>query len=207
MYCNARDDLVGTASFRLMNGCLFNNQDKYHVLAVLAQRLCIEPVFSSTEAVELTDRSIADHMKLLIGTSYNRRRLYAYSPSEPALVLGTASIIYKDRWAPILDTFSKQLCEAGLVEKGFVGELAARTLLIIAHDYTAPDLDPGRNLLALVCLLDFLDQLFGNKLWCTAEDRARFESAFCGTYVNFTHWIVTKDSRPEVPDLSVIFFS
>ena len=85
-----------------------------------------------------------------------------------------------------------KLCQAGLVEKGLFGELAARTLLLIARDFTAPmnSAGDGRNLLTPVHLMDFLDQLFGNKTWC-GQDRLLFDRAFGETYVNFSHWILT----------------
>jgi hypothetical protein len=194
--------VIDTACLKLTNGCPFDDQSRDHVLAVLSQRLCVEPVLAGSEAIELADQSVAHHMRLLTGVSSDHRVLYTYSPSEPVLVLGAVDIIYKKakRWGPVLNTFSKHLCEAGLVEKGLIGELGARTLLLIARDFTAPKASgEGRDLLKPVLLMDFLDQLFGNKTW-SGVDRAHIENGFHNTYVNFTHWVVTKDPLPEVPD-------
>jgi hypothetical protein len=117
------------------------------------------------------------------------------------LTLAAAQLLYndqKDVLGKVLDTFSKNLCEAGVVEKGLLGELAGRTLLTIARDLAAPKKHNGYspNLLIPVLLVDFLDKLFGNESWC-GPHRNDFRKAFEDTYVNFTHWIVTKDPLPE----------
>jgi hypothetical protein len=113
------------------------------------------------------------------------------------LALGAALVLYNDKHdvlGKVLDTFSKKLCEAGLVEKSLLGELACRTLLTVARDLAAPQKpnDYTPNLLTPVLLMDFLDKLFGNESWC-GRHRKKFKKAFEDTYVNFTHWIVTKD--------------
>jgi len=88
----------------------------------------------------------------------------------------------------------------GLIEKGLLGELVARTLVLMARDFAAPRKNPGgRDLLKPVCLLDFLDTLFGNCEWCNKRTRSKFIQAFEKTYVNFTHWIVTRDRLPAEP--------
>jgi hypothetical protein len=195
-------EMVGLASLKLRGGEVFDPRDKNHVFAVLSHRLCIEPVLASTETTELIDRSISHHMRLLTGFSSNYEKLYTFSPSEPILALGAINILYSPgtNYLPkVLTTFSKDLCSAGLVEKGALGELAARTLLIIARDFTAPILEDFRNLLTPVRLLDFLHTLFGNKTWA-GPDQEKFDDAFRDAYVNFTHWTVTRDPLPDVVD-------
>ena len=121
--------------------------------------------------------------------------------------MGAARFLYnKNNTAlgQVLNTFSDQLCEAGLVEKGFLGEFAGRILLTIARDLAAPkkSIGFGPDLLRPVLLMDFLDKLFGNKSWCGC--RLDFNQAFDDTYVNFTHWIVTKDPLPEKPSRQLL---
>jgi len=72
----------------------FSAKNKHHVFAVLSQRLSLDPVLSSTEAVKLADRSVAHHMRLLIGLSDNGAMFYTHSPSEPLLALGSAHLLY-----------------------------------------------------------------------------------------------------------------
>jgi hypothetical protein len=175
------------------------------VFAVLSQRLCLDPALSGTKAVKLADRSVAHHMRLLIGLSDNGAMFYTHSPSEPMLALGSAHLLYDtasqvgDPLLPTtIRTFSVDLCSAGLVEKGIMGELAARTLLLVTRDFASPMQSGHRDLLKPVRLLDFLDRLFGDK-WA-GDERPKFDTAFAHAYVNFTHWIVTKDPLPLETD-------
>jgi hypothetical protein len=196
--------MITLAAMKLTNAESFYAKDKQHVFAVLSQRLCLDPVLSGTEAVKLADRSVAHHMRLLIGLSDNGALFYTHSPSEPMLVLGGSHLLYdmtKEQLSISLKTLCDDLCSAGIVEKGIMGELAARTLLLVARDFAAPTQDHHRDLLKPVRLLDFLDTLL-DKDWAGSEqsDRFKFDTAFAHTYVNFTHWVVTKDQMPVEPD-------
>jgi hypothetical protein len=198
--------MIALASWKLRNGDEFRATDKDHVFAVLSQRLCLDPVIAASEAIELADRSVAHHMRLLTGFSTNSERFYTHSPSEPMLVMGSIDILHNtpdpDRLRQVLNTLSRDLCSAGLVEKGVLGELGARTLILIARDFAAPrdSYSRSRDLLKPVPLLDFLDTLFGRDIF-TCSDRATFENAFGKAHVNFTHWIITRDSIPEKPNV------
>ena len=197
--------MVRFASWKLINGHTFNHLDINQVFAVLSQRLCIEPVLVGSEAIALADRSVAHHMRVITGISADRRTFYTDSPSEPILVLGAVNILYNaedKRLGQVLDTFSKHLCSSGLVEKGLIGELGARILLILARDFATPaERGRGPNLLRPVRLLAMIDVLFGKTTWTgTDVHREAYNKAFGTAHVNFTHWIVTKDPLPEVPD-------
>lgn len=193
--------MLELAKLKLTNGRAFDDQNTDHVFAVLSQRVCLEPVLAASEAIELADRSVAHHMRLLTGVSPNHRMFYTYSPSEPVLALAAMEMLYSQPkgLAPVLDTLNKKLCESGLVDRGLMGEFCARILLLIACDLATPKRGRYRGSLVPVPLLEFLDHLFGAKSWC-GEDRNYFEQAFCSAYINFTHWIVTRDPLPEVPD-------
>ena len=198
------DDMIDTASLKLTNGEKFDDRSLDHVFTVLSQRLCIEPVIANSEAIELANRSVANHMRLITGISDDRRTFYTYSPSEPILVLAAVGILHNPeddkRLGRVLDTFNKRLCSAGLVEKGLIGELGARILLLLARDFAVPMVPRrGRNLLNPVPLLTVIDTLFGNTTWA-GEHLTEYVKAFGAAHVNFTHWIVTKDSLPEMPD-------
>ena len=194
--------MINFASSKLRNGERFKATDRHHVFAVLSQRLCLDPVMAAPEAIELADRSVAHHMRLLTGFSPHSDTFYTHSPSEPVLVMGSIDILYNtqepDRLQHVLNTLSTELCGAGLIEKGILGELGARTLLLIARDFAAPlhSSRGGRNLLKPVPLMHFLDTLFGKDIF-GPSDRQKFEKAFGNAYVNFTHWISTRDSLPE----------
>jgi hypothetical protein len=201
---NSVEDLVRLASAKLVNDSdlKFDPENKDHVFAVVAQRFCLDPVLAGAEAVQLADRSVAHHMRLLSGFSDNHSLFYTNSPSEPLLVLGAANLMYDrndiKRLGKILATLSNDLCAAGLVDKGDLGELCARILLLTARDYAAPIHDSYRKFLKPVRLLDVLSKLFGTETWA-GPNQEQFNVAFEHAYVNFTHWMTTRDSLPKTP--------
>ena len=142
-------------------------------------------------------------MRLLSGFSDNHVLFYTHSPSEPLLALGAAAVM-NDRTDPrqlrkIMATLSQALCAASLVDKSNLGELCARILLLIAHDYVAPiDHNSCRNLLKPVRLLDVLNKVFRKATWASSNQE-QFNCAFADAYVNFTHWMITTDSLPKTP--------
>jgi hypothetical protein len=142
-------------------------------------------------------------MRLFTGFSAGYQIFLTHSPSEPMLALGAIDRLYNPTepklWANVLDTFSKDLCTPGLIDKGDLGELVARTLFILARDYAAPLKLPGRDLLKPVRLLDVMNKLFGNSTW-GGSNQERFDDVFRSAYVNYTHWVVTRDPLPEKPD-------
>lgn len=98
----------------------------------------------------------------------------------------------------MLTKFTQGLCKAGIIDKGQLGEVAARFLLLTARDFTAMKQEKG-DFLKPVCLLDVLDSLLCKNEWEEGE-REEFETPFASAYVNFTHWIVTEENLPDVPD-------
>ncbi|KAF8324209.1 uncharacterized protein EI90DRAFT_3076333 [Cantharellus anzutake] len=198
------DGLVDLAVWKLIAGEEFNAGSRDHVFAVLAQRICLDPVLSNAEAIELANRSVSHHMRLLAGISTENAMFFTHSPSEPILALGAASILYdpdpmaSGRLPQVLRTLSQDLCHAGLIEKGLMGELAARFLLLTARDYAAPSQEGHRNLRDPVPLLGFLQSLFGPIIWDA------FQESFSNAFVNFTHWAVTRDFLPEMPPRNLL---
>src|SRR5260221_12851860 len=89
----------------------FDPTDRHQVLAVLSQRVCVDMVLFSSEALQLAERSVACHLKLLTGFAPDQQTFYTYSPSEPMLALDAAELLYKDKYVlgKVMDTFSKKL--------------------------------------------------------------------------------------------------
>ena len=138
-------------------------------------------------------------MRLLTGCSPDGKRWYTTSPSEPILALASHYHLYPEarnnKWDLSLRTLSMDLCSAGLVEKGLLGELCARTLILIARDFAdGKKTKTTQDFLQPVSLLKFLHTLFGPE-WA-GNDQVKFDEAFRNAWVNFTHWILTKDSMP-----------
>lgn len=205
------DKLIDLAICKLANGP-FDCTNKHHVLAVLSQRVCLDLVMSSTEAMELADHSVENHMRLLVGFTENGYKFFTKSPSEPILALAAAELLYSSpalsetitasytaSLGAALKTLNKSLCGAGLVDKGLLGELAGRILLLLARDMAAPR--RGRiaeNLLMPISVMAFLNQLLGKEGWCRPYE-IEYTGAFSKTFINFTHWIVTSDPLPAPP--------
>jgi hypothetical protein len=81
-----------------------------------------------------------------------------------------------------LKTLNKSLCGAGLVDKGLLGELAGRILLLLACDMAAPR--RGRiaaNLLMSISVMAFLNQLLGKEGWCQPYEN-EYTGAFSKTF-------------------------
>ena len=119
------------------------------------------------------------------------------------LALGAVDRLYNTAkpksWAAVLNTFSKDLCTHGLIDKGDLGELVARMLFILARDYAAPFYSLVPDLLKPVRVLDVMNKLFGNSTW-GGSNQGQFDDTFKSAYVNYTHWVVTRDPLPEKPD-------
>jgi hypothetical protein len=141
--------------------------------------------------------------RILTGFSTNCEIFYTHSPPEPILVLGSINILYNTsevgRRGCILRTLSHYLCSAELIEKGILGELGARILLVIVRDFATLFEKPLLNVLKPVRLLDVLHKLFGGDI-LTGSDQLKFNRAFGDAYVNSIHRIITRDSLPEEPD-------
>jgi hypothetical protein len=188
------------ASFKLRNGEHFDVKNKNHVFAVLSQRLCVDLVLTDSEVIKLVDHSVAHHMRLLTSIVADCNAFNTHSPSEPVLVMGSIDLLYNEPHllGEVLNTFSQSLCGAGLVKKGMWGELCAHTLLLTARDFTAPPhfSHKGWNYLKPVPLMGFLHTLFGRDIF-DPSDKLKSDNAFGNAYVNFTHWISTRDPIPQ----------
>jgi hypothetical protein len=103
--------VIQSAQLKLTNAKIFNPRDKIHVLAVLSQRICLDLVPATAEAMELAEQSVAAHMRHFTGVAEEGPIFYTYSPSEPVLVLGAVELLYQQPhyWAQVLDTFNAHL--------------------------------------------------------------------------------------------------
>ena len=86
------------------------------------------------------------------GFSANDEMFYTILPSEPTLALDSVDILYniveRNLLVHVLHTLGHDLRSAGLVgKKVTLGELGARTLLLIARDFAAPMDGSRRNVL------------------------------------------------------------
>lgn len=210
------DQLIDLAICKLANGP-FDCGNKHHVLAVLSQRVCLDLVMFSAEAVQLADYSVENHMRLLVGYTENGHKFFTKSPSEPILALAAAELLYSPpdlaetttasytaALGAALKTLNMSLCGVGLVDKGLLGELAGRILLLFARDMAAPTIGRiSKNLLVPISVMAFLDRLLGKEGWCQPYE-TEYTNAFSKTFINFTHWILTSDPLPAQPSRQLL---
>jgi hypothetical protein len=201
-----KESIIELASSKLINGERLEEDHQKRteqVFAILSQRFCLDPILTNAEAMKLAERSVAHNMRLLTGFSPDHSMFFTHSPSEPMLVLGAVHKMYTNpetnRLGMMLDVLNQDLCKAGLVDKGLLGELCARILILIARDYASPSIGfMGKDLLQPVLLLKVLEKLFGTTQWASF-DQEHFDCAFAKASINFTHWVVTSDMLPAKP--------
>ena len=111
------------------------------------------------------------------------------TPSEPVLAKAAMEhLCFEANWTNSIRTLTKELLETGLIDKGHKGELYARLVLILAHDWvrrasvpkSAPDFQPTFT------VSDFLTTLYG-------EDHLKpiqmIPERILMATMNFTHFV------------------
>jgi hypothetical protein len=194
--------LMADAVLKLMCGTLETLKTKEQTLAIMSQRVCLDLVMSQGEARKLADRSVSHHMRILVGYEESGPIFRTISPSEPMLALAAFKLMHHQETnvQTVIGTLGEDLCSKGMIEKGMVGELCVRVLLILARDFTV--LKQGRNweeALKPVRVLDVIETL----LWdgWASDNKNALEDAFGDGYVNYTHWMTTDEVLPEEPNV------
>ena len=151
------------------------------------------PIVGSQKATELTDTAVASHMRILLGTSFDRTFRYSHTPSEPILALGSARILHSPQndtshLATSLHTIRKMIGSVP-IDKGNFGEMVGRLLTVLARDLSFDP--PLQGLQQPVSLVTFLKTLLDD-----LHSKPNYESlevAFDTAVVNFTHWDITNE--------------
>ena len=175
----------------------YGNFDPKHpdqCLAVWSSRICLDPIVGSQNATKLTDKAVASHMRILLGTSFDRTFRYSRTPSEPILALGAARILHAPQnqsrnIATSLDTIRKMIGSVP-IDKGNFGEMVGRLLAVLARDLSSHY--PLEGLQQPVSLAKFIETLLGDQLSSTANYDS-VKQAFDEAFVNFTHWDITNE--------------
>lgn len=164
-------------------------------LAILSQRFALDVCFGHPDAVEFMDEAIASHLRVCLGTTEDRTWVFTTYGSEPLLSHVAASALHASPSA--FDVLRTKL-SSGMIEKGKSGELACRLLLLVGKDVFLRRIYAKRKILEtdelLYCLpvplLDYLEALFGPKIYPADESAAKaVKRAFENAKVNFSHWI------------------
>ncbi|KAH8109487.1 hypothetical protein DFH11DRAFT_1812607 [Phellopilus nigrolimitatus] len=214
--------MVTLGQTKLARGNFQNTQAQ--LLAILAQRFCLDLAFGHPLTVDFEKEGVASHMRYLITTTENRDVLFATYPSEPFLSHCAAELLWSGDSAPenairILQSRLKR----GMIDKGKTGELVTRLLLSLAKDICCTKLEEDAQYLRYcrsVGLISWLEALFGGHIFQEKVLRQRVDALFGNMEVNFSHWIgmdeniakpdstggiVKPDIKPDVEWLQLLY--
>ncbi|KAL0954555.1 hypothetical protein HGRIS_003519 [Hohenbuehelia grisea] len=130
-------------------------KDADQVFAVLSQRLLI-PLSNNQDAHKIAATGVRSHMRTLIGV-IDRTILVTDAPSEPMLAIAAAEVMTRpgnhSEYQQTMASLVQALILNDVVDRGSLGELLARTYIIIARDAalngqsfvdTSSPLNPGK---------------------------------------------------------------
>ncbi|KAH8117055.1 hypothetical protein DFH11DRAFT_1741889 [Phellopilus nigrolimitatus] len=195
-------ELIEFGKTKLTRGQLESGTNQW--LAVVSQRFCLDLVFAHPQTVAFEEEAVAGYMRYLIATSENRDLLYTVYPTEPVLSQSAAEHLWGPQWPdPPFVTPIRYLTKkinGGMINKGTVGELAARLLLLIAKDICARDLEVGEDefrYCGSVPLVTWLRRLFGDDIFTGREKLVKEQ--FGNAVINFSHWVGMSENIAKLP--------
>lgn len=173
-------------------------------LAALAVRVCIEIEPTS----KLANTMAKSYLAFLFHVAFNPLRCFVTYPSEPVLALASRSVVFNNKLKLTINANEKKgmlylairsLWESmvqGTVDKGRVGELVCRLVLLMASDVAVSESQrehaAGRvnftpHYITGFSLRSFLNALYGNKSFPEIEKG--------DALLNFTHFIALRRPR------------
>jgi hypothetical protein len=110
--------------------------NQHHVFAALSFRLSLDACLHNVKAIPLLRTAINSHMRVVNSIDLGTGTIDSFAPSEPILVKAAMEHLCSEtNWSISIKTLVRELLEKGLVEKGLKGELYARLVVILAHDW------------------------------------------------------------------------
>lgn len=204
-----KDQVIDLAVTKLVGGHVPQWAPSDALLVALDSRVLIG--FDPVRSCSLTKQTklIKSFMRCIFNIPKSRECVYSGYPSEPILSEAAGRILNpyrrKDE-SSIKNSAPEILGEALLLAKGERGELVARTLLTVAHDLAAEEMDQSQTSEPLfhrpIRLIDFLRKLLAPEIWERVrhakpnheyEDANELEVAFPDTWINFSHFICLDD--------------
>lgn len=154
-------ELIKVSKVKLIGGAPaeYNPEDPNQVFAVLSVRLFLDLVLANPKSLPLAQIAVNQHMRILDSVEPENGIMYTTTPSEP--ILANAAMHHllsaKNKWQLSLKTFTRELLNHGLIEKGRKGELYSRLILTLAHDRIESQIDFTAPIFTVH---DFLKSLF-----------------------------------------------
>jgi hypothetical protein len=200
-------DMNDVAKLKLLGGKQFSNFEpgnKDHVFAALSFRLALDVCLQNPNSISFTRTAVNSFMRVVTSMNGDTGTMDTLTPSEPVLAKAAMEhLCCEANWTNSIRTLTKDLLEPRLIEKGQKGELYARLVLILAHDWVrwARYLQPKTSesvpeFRPTFTVLDLLTSLYGEghlKHIRTIPEPIRKAT------MNFTHFVPAyEDLAPEV---------
>ena len=105
---------------------------------MLSIRVCLDPCLQKSRAIEMASSAIDSHLRVIVQMNPDYELMKIASPPEPILAEAAAFGLRAkhreyDPWVPTLKVLYTELLSGDLVDKGTVGGLGTRVLLIMAR--------------------------------------------------------------------------
>lgn len=119
----------------------YNPSNIYHVFAVLAARVSLDPCLNTEEAADLAREAVNSHLRIILDLHPFSGRMTTVTPVEPIVAEAAAFLLMendidgKHYWVQSIKSLVQKLLNPGLIEKGLRGELFARIVLVLGRDY------------------------------------------------------------------------
>jgi len=138
-YTDKPQEMYKVAKLKLIGGQQnggYDPKNENHVFAVLSFRLSLDVCLQNPEAISFASAAVNFYMRVAVSIDQETGLLDTVTPSEPVLAKAAMEHLCQGvNWTQSIETLTLKLLEGGLVEKGVKGELYARLVLILAHDW------------------------------------------------------------------------
>jgi len=139
-YTNGGQDIIKLAKLKLIGGHRQENYDPNdpdQVFAALSFRLSLDVRLQNHGTISLTRTAVNSFMRVVLSMDRETGIMRTVTPSEPVLARAAMEHLCHqvNGWSSSIQTLSEELLDKGLIEKGRKGELYARLVLILAHDW------------------------------------------------------------------------
>ena len=106
-----------------------------HAFALIANRICLQPSMNDKTSYEVAVKSVDLHLRLLTAVHNHLGTISTTTPSEPIVADAAFHLLgISDNWEKALTQVINDLFSHGRIEKGEIGELFSRLLVILAQD-------------------------------------------------------------------------
>ncbi|KIX02497.1 uncharacterized protein Z518_08438 [Rhinocladiella mackenziei CBS 650.93] len=202
-YAYEGHDMIKLAKLKLIGGQQggnYNASNRNHVFAALSFRLSLDVCLQNPCTISLTRTAVNSFMRVVISMNHETGVMDTVTPSEPVLARAAMEYLCDANWSRSIQTLCQELLEKGLIEKGRKGELYARLVLILAHDWVrwarSIRLHRVPKFASTFTVSDFLKALYARD---HHDSIRKIPEQIHKARMNFTHFIPADEQiTPEV---------